>query len=741
MATSETVNPRLLKSNIDLLARVTKKPNMVTEKALSRPPFKFLHDLVTLIVKTTGYLRGLFTEDEFNFEYVKDSKESKLAFLDKLIDAIGFINGKGVDVKSAKIVAGSEVEKTNKLLNELAKAVLDKKPFVEAVEKVRKGQKPPEAAVTTSTSTAASTSKATAAAAPAKKTPAAAASKAPTKAAPAPALEAKHRRRQPKDLKQKPLVLLAAASKAEKPSKKPATLEPEIEQPEEPGTIEAVAESEKSLESSPKSLELVETIETPQGLNIDVVDKVIEESADLNDNSSKPSSAKEDNLQSVEPMAVINNNNNNLDNNLDQLVAGLGLDDDEEEENGNALGEGGRPQQPEDSGIDSSSKSSVSANNGHSPKSGPDSAEISPRSTAFEVSSSTAPLEDQEAEMPRAADRKRSATIKSSRRAASSKSGAPNQNTGGMTNGQLLSRTQNVPSSAAPMSYAATTLPPNIPPPPYEESPQAPPPSAAAVHQRLTTAAQRTSARPSSSRPAPPRVKTASRSRPQLGLLAENRVGEQVAAAVWPPPEVLALDLDLDDRGDGEEEAAAAAAAAADEYVMSSQKLQEALLSMDNGVTADLGASINSSNNQGRLVQQLMETKSELEGNVAAAGGRKTSASVTADTSLSSADTKVLRERVQLLCQSVGGLSKALNYLHEDVEPMVGELAKWSEEYRANSRAVERLQAELAKAVDPLRRELEAVELEVRHAAEQLINAKAAVHRNALTIARMIEGV
>jgi len=40
-------------------------------------------------VKTTGYLRGLFTEDEFNFEYVKDSKESKLAFLDKLIDAIG----------------------------------------------------------------------------------------------------------------------------------------------------------------------------------------------------------------------------------------------------------------------------------------------------------------------------------------------------------------------------------------------------------------------------------------------------------------------------------------------------------------------------------------------------------------------------------------------------------------------------------------------------------------------------
>ena len=45
----ETVNPRLVKSNIDLLTRITKKPNMATEKLLARPPFKFLHDLTTLV--------------------------------------------------------------------------------------------------------------------------------------------------------------------------------------------------------------------------------------------------------------------------------------------------------------------------------------------------------------------------------------------------------------------------------------------------------------------------------------------------------------------------------------------------------------------------------------------------------------------------------------------------------------------------------------------------------------------
>ena len=45
----ESVNPRLIKSNIDLLSKITKKPNMVTEKILSRPPFKFLHELTTLV--------------------------------------------------------------------------------------------------------------------------------------------------------------------------------------------------------------------------------------------------------------------------------------------------------------------------------------------------------------------------------------------------------------------------------------------------------------------------------------------------------------------------------------------------------------------------------------------------------------------------------------------------------------------------------------------------------------------
>lgn len=42
-------------------------------------------------IKTTGYLRGLYTEDEFNFENVNSNKETKMAFLDKLIEVIGLL--------------------------------------------------------------------------------------------------------------------------------------------------------------------------------------------------------------------------------------------------------------------------------------------------------------------------------------------------------------------------------------------------------------------------------------------------------------------------------------------------------------------------------------------------------------------------------------------------------------------------------------------------------------------------
>uniref|UniRef100_A0A915N2R7 UDENN domain-containing protein n=1 Tax=Meloidogyne javanica TaxID=6303 RepID=A0A915N2R7_MELJA len=92
---------------------------VLTDQLLNRPPFKFLHDIVSEVIKSTGYSDGLFTVDELDSTKASSSRDSKIAFLQKLIDLLN-INGELDDLKPAKIVAGKEPELTNILLQSLA---------------------------------------------------------------------------------------------------------------------------------------------------------------------------------------------------------------------------------------------------------------------------------------------------------------------------------------------------------------------------------------------------------------------------------------------------------------------------------------------------------------------------------------------------------------------------------------------------------------------------------------------
>ena len=95
------------------LGPLIQKPKL-SEKHLSRPPFRFLHDIVTNLMDATGYLQGVFQGDELDSKAISD-KHDKLAFLEKLIDHVSQSQGP-VDVKATKIVAGAEPENTNLLL-------------------------------------------------------------------------------------------------------------------------------------------------------------------------------------------------------------------------------------------------------------------------------------------------------------------------------------------------------------------------------------------------------------------------------------------------------------------------------------------------------------------------------------------------------------------------------------------------------------------------------------------------
>ncbi|XP_050674975.1 TRAF3-interacting protein 1 [Leptidea sinapis] len=126
---------QIIKRTQGSLGKFIKRPPL-TDKLLKKPPFRFLHDITTSVLTSTGFFAGLFDDKELISENVKD-KESKISFLHKIIFVVGTTTGKKLSVKPSKIVAGQEPEKTNLLLQCLADALDRNLTSEEAVKKFK----------------------------------------------------------------------------------------------------------------------------------------------------------------------------------------------------------------------------------------------------------------------------------------------------------------------------------------------------------------------------------------------------------------------------------------------------------------------------------------------------------------------------------------------------------------------------------------------------------------------------
>ncbi|XP_076164387.1 intraflagellar transport 54 [Ptiloglossa arizonensis] len=133
---ADDVKPEVIKKTQDVLGKYFKKPPL-TEKLLKKPPFRFLHDTVSAVIKETGFLDGLFTEEELNSENIKN-KEAKLAYLTKLIDVVKLSTNINLTVRASKIISGQEPTKTNELLQVIGKALDKKISSTEAIEHYKK---------------------------------------------------------------------------------------------------------------------------------------------------------------------------------------------------------------------------------------------------------------------------------------------------------------------------------------------------------------------------------------------------------------------------------------------------------------------------------------------------------------------------------------------------------------------------------------------------------------------------
>jgi TRAF3-interacting protein 1 len=118
----------------ELMGGLISKPKM-NDKLLNKPPFRFLHDIVTAVMTKTGFATGLYEDDDLNSGNVKE-KSAKLAFLEKIVNCVQHAQGIELEIKPAKVVAGLEPEFTNIFLQEYAKAAGN--PGIDSDEAVRR---------------------------------------------------------------------------------------------------------------------------------------------------------------------------------------------------------------------------------------------------------------------------------------------------------------------------------------------------------------------------------------------------------------------------------------------------------------------------------------------------------------------------------------------------------------------------------------------------------------------------
>ena len=60
----------IVKKTQESLGKHVKKPPL-TEKLLNKPPFRFLHDVISAVIRDTGILQGLYDANEMKSENVK----------------------------------------------------------------------------------------------------------------------------------------------------------------------------------------------------------------------------------------------------------------------------------------------------------------------------------------------------------------------------------------------------------------------------------------------------------------------------------------------------------------------------------------------------------------------------------------------------------------------------------------------------------------------------------------------
>ena len=124
----------LLNNTRALLQPLMVKPK-ITNKLLRRPPFRFLHDIITNVANATGFGNGLFSGEELVSKSFQGHK-AKVGYMQKIIDCVSIALGESIEARPSKIISGVEVEATCAFLEALGRAATNKN--IDSDEAVRR---------------------------------------------------------------------------------------------------------------------------------------------------------------------------------------------------------------------------------------------------------------------------------------------------------------------------------------------------------------------------------------------------------------------------------------------------------------------------------------------------------------------------------------------------------------------------------------------------------------------------
>ncbi|XP_064549996.1 TRAF3-interacting protein 1 [Drosophila montana] len=155
--------------------------------------------------------------------------------------------------------------------------------------------------------------------------------------------------------------------------------------------------------------------------------------------------------------------------------------------------------------------------------------------------------------------------------------------------------------------------------------------------------------------------------------------------------------------------------------------------------TASVGA-LDPEANQGRLVQQILETQKELVQQGTDSGKEESQQKPQSSATRQSSARQMndLRDIIQTLTKSVNPLGKLLDFIPEDIDAMQLELSMWRETYTQAAAELKRERSLTASATEPMKQQLVNIEASIGEFKELVDESRHKILQNNERILKML---